>query len=251
MPNPMSAIDRAARRARARREREKAAATTVESEAARRRRHARMGRALLVESLGGTPDITFLQVLENMVFFSVPWAALLCVPEERRTTLAFVGAALASCLGLVLHLVYRERLLALLRRARLRHLGYGFDAAHYFHLLSRRRRSFVVVSRLRFRRPWAPDEMAAVHDAVAEWLKEQSATWRDDRTLEISTDSLEGIGYVSDESGSIHFFTNRRAHDAFMSVVRHALPRLHVANPVVGLEVDIRGGISTFEESLD
>ena len=249
MRNPMGEIERAARKVR---ERQGAAATkTGETEAARARRQTRMARALLVESLGGTPEVTFLQVVEAMILFFTPWAVLLWIPAERRSTLVFASLALVSCLGFVLHIVYRERLLAAIRKARLARLGCGFDAAHYFRLLSRRRRSFVVVSRLRFRRPWAPDEMTAVHDAMGEWAKEHSATWRDDRTLEIRSDTLEGIGYVSDDSGSVHFFTNRRAHDAFMSVVRHVLPRLHAANPVIGLEVDIQGGISTFEENVD
>jgi hypothetical protein len=236
----MGEIERAAKRAA---DREKQAAPKVESPAERERRHLKQKKALLRESLTGSPTTTFLDVVEAGIYFVLPFVLVLAFTkwdlDQPAVIALLVVSSAASIFG---GLTLRARVVEALRISRIRRVGYGFDATRYLAQLSERRPTAKLVVEIGFERP--PDQ--ELQSKVAGLIKGVRAEWKNG-ALKLESHDLDGKGSVSDHGRVTRFFTNRPVHDCFTHVVFGVVPSL----PVTKLKVEVTGKTVSLDESLN
>lgn len=238
--DPMAEIEQAAKKAA---ERDKKAAPKVESPPERERRHLKQKRALLRESLTGSPTTTFLDVVEAGIYFVLPFVLVLAFTNWDLDQPAVLALLVVSSAGSIFSgLTLRARILEALRVSRIRRVGHGFDAARYLAQLSERRPTSRLVVEVGFERP--PDQ--ELQSKVAGLIKGVRAEWKNG-ALKLESHDLDGSGSVSDDGSMTRFFTNRPVHDCFTHVIFGVLPSL----PVTKLKVEVTGKTVSLDESDD
>jgi hypothetical protein len=241
-------FEKAAAKHRARQEKKRAAdAPTVLSERTLRRR----AKSQQVGSLSGggltsgVPDffaIAFALVLPSTALF-------LLVPNVGELTVAFGGVGCTMTL-IALYIICKDRLVAALRRGKVRRIGFGFDSDAYLSRMAEQRYKPVVEYKITFSEAWPEDLRATTGLAIRGWVPAIAAVgWSyDGKRMTAASAELDGRPSTN-AYGGYTIFSNYRVHESFIAMTAKALPKLNRSVSISQLEVEITGETTPYTVS--